>query len=64
MLDPKWYKIIISKNLSFIETCMRMKCRDLEVTESETMVKETRFEMVVPTNETKDNEVVEDKFVL
>lgn len=58
-MDPVGSKLIISKDVTFDETCMAMKCIDLEVKELEIMVEKTKFEVEVPTSETRDGEVVE-----
>lgn len=47
-MDSKGSKFIINKDVTFDESRIRMKCKHLEVKESETMVQKTRFEVEVP----------------
>ena len=47
-------KVLISKDVTFDETRMGMKCKDLETLVPETMVEETQFEVELP-NEEKDD---------
>jgi len=51
-------KFLISRDVTFDETCMGMKYKDLETLVPETMVEETQFELELP-NEEKDD--VEDE---
>lgn len=49
-------KIYISKEVTFDDTCIGMKCKNFEVKELETIVEKTRFALEVPTSETRDEE--------
>lgn len=49
--------MIISGDVTFDETRMGMKCKNLEVKESETMVEEIQFEVL--SSETRDEELFE-----
>lgn len=40
-MDPRGSKFIISMDATFDEVCLRMKCKDLEVKETKTMMGKT-----------------------
>jgi len=46
-MEPGGSKFIISRDVTFDETCMRMKCKDLE-TSSETGIQKFQFEVELP----------------
>lgn len=57
-INPRGSKFIIIKYVTFHETRMERKYKDIYVKELKTMVqKSSIFEVEVPTNETKDNKV-------
>lgn len=47
---------MISKDVTFDETRMRIKLKDLETLEPQTSVEETQFEAELPNNEKEDVE--------
>jgi len=49
-------KVLISRDVTFDETCMGMKFKDLETLVPETMVEETQFEVELPNEEKYDVE--------
>jgi len=47
-------KVLISRDVTFDETRMGMKCKDLETLVPETRVEETQFEAELPSEEEDD----------
>lgn len=45
-------------DVTFDEVCLRMKCKDLEVKETKTMMGKTQFEVGIPTSEARDEKEV------